>query len=81
MHDLEDVIGRQHLREWGEVRERERIDAERFIGGRDLHQAQLRTVSAFAQEFGIEPDARKRSETCRERGEGGRGGDYGVLQT
>jgi len=68
VHDLEHAFLPEHPRERGEVRQRQRIDAQGLGGGRDLHQTQLRAVGALAQELGVEADTREPGESCGERG-------------
>ena len=60
------AIGEQPI-EWREIQSRQRIHEKAIGVGRELHEAQLRVIGAFAQELGVEREAPRtlHAEHCR----------------
>jgi len=55
-HDL--GTARDHIPQGTQVAHRQRVDDRQQVGGRQLHQAELRVVRALAHELGVQRNAR-----------------------
>ena len=55
------------------IADRQRIDGDEFVVAGDLHQAQLRAIGVFRNEFGVEGDRGRRPASRRQRAENSRG--------
>jgi hypothetical protein len=80
VHDLGHPGCAEHGRERLQIGEGQRIDAGGRVAARDLHQAQLRTISAFTEELGIQGNACLDGEPRAKFRKCCGAGDY-VLQT
>lgn len=75
VHDLHRSARGEEGEQRPEIRKGEWIDASDLRIARDLHETELRAISALAQELGIEADRFGTLEVSGELIERGRGGD------